>query len=77
MTGFAFDIKLCRELAFIFMSIVAGQTGHFAVGKAFAGSQHAVLIAVDIDLSTRSCRIGLKEIEQLVARLEAKGRFGL
>ncbi|GGB11676.1 hypothetical protein GCM10011511_39130 [Puia dinghuensis] len=77
MAGFAFDIKLRRLHAFVLMPIMATEAGHFTILKTFAGGKHAVLIAVYIYFRHRFCRILLKEVEQLITWLKAKGRPGL
>ena len=75
MAGFAFYIELFRLHAFIFMPVVTGNAGHVAILKTFAGGKQAVLISVYVYSCGVICRIGPKEVEQPVTRLEAKGRF--
>lgn len=73
MAGFAFHIELGRLQASVLVSVVTAETGHFAVGEAFAGRQSAVLIAVDVDPCSGITGIGPEKVEQLVPGLEAKG----
>ena len=61
---------------FIFMRVVAGETGHFALPETLAGRQHPVLVAMYIDLSRRFLSgIDVEIVRQPVAGLEPEGGF--
>src|SRR3984893_4202039 len=76
MTSLAFYIKLRRQLAFIFMRVVAGQTSHLAVVETFTGRQHSILIAVNVYTCDRFGCILCKESKKAVTSLKSKGRPG-
>ena len=76
MAGFAFDIKLDCLHTLIFMRIMTGKAGHFAIHKTFAGSKHAVLITVYVYLGNRLSGVFPKKVEQFVTCGEGKRRFG-
>ena len=77
MTSFTFVIELRRLHTLVLMRVMTAQTSHFAVQKAFAGSEHAVLIAMHVDRRCRFPRGLLEKVKKPVTRLKAEGGFGL
>ena len=61
---------------FIFMRVVAGETGHFALSETFAGRHHPVLVAMHIDISRCFLSgIDVEIVRQSVAGLETERGF--